>query len=53
MDSCTLAVADIPDGACIMVGWFGTAGTPRQLIDALIHRGATNLTIVSNNAGNG
>jgi 3-oxoadipate CoA-transferase alpha subunit len=34
-------------------GGFGTAGTPRQLIDALIHRGATNLTIVSNNAGNG
>ena len=47
------AVADIFDGACIMIGGFGTAGMPDQLIDALIVQGASNLTIVNNNAGNG
>ena len=47
------AVADIPDGATIMIGGFGTAGMPSALIDALIRQGAGNLTIVNNNAGNG
>jgi 3-oxoadipate CoA-transferase alpha subunit len=47
------AVADIFDGACIMIGGFGTAGMPDQLIDALIAQGASGLTIVNNNAGNG
>ncbi|HSS70070.1 MAG TPA: 3-oxoacid CoA-transferase subunit A [Casimicrobiaceae bacterium] len=47
------AVADIPDGATIMIGGFGTAGMPSELIDALIAQGAKSLTIVNNNAGNG
>lgn len=47
------AVADISDGAAIMIGGFGTAGMPDELIDALIDRGVGNLTIISNNAGNG
>lgn len=47
------AVAGIPDGATIMIGGFGRAGQPVELIDALIGSGAKDLTIVSNNAGNG
>lgn len=47
------AVAEIPDGATVLVGGFGMAGMPTTLIDALIEQGATDLTIVSNNAGNG
>ncbi|MCV7282236.1 3-oxoacid CoA-transferase subunit A [Mycolicibacterium flavescens] len=47
------AVAGIEDGATVLVGGFGMAGMPTVLIDALIAQGATNLTIVSNNAGNG
>ena len=47
------AVADIHDGATILIGGFGTAGMPSQLIDALIGHGARDLTIVNNNAGNG
>src|SRR6188472_4344136 len=47
------AVADIHDGATIMIGGFGTAGMPSELIDALIAQGARDLTIVNNNAGNG
>ncbi len=47
------AVADIPDGSTVMIGGFGTAGMPDQLIDALIDQGASNLTIINNNAGNG
>jgi 3-oxoadipate CoA-transferase alpha subunit len=47
------AVAGIFDGATVMIGGFGTAGQPAELIDALIAQGATNLTIVNNNAGNG
>ncbi|MFG1346667.1 3-oxoacid CoA-transferase subunit A [Xanthobacter autotrophicus DSM 431] len=46
-------VADIPDGATILVGGFGGAGMPHELIDALIARAPRDLTIVSNNAGNG
>lgn len=47
------AVADIHDGATVMIGGFGTAGLPTELIDALIDQGAGDLTIVNNNAGNG
>ncbi|MBO9578221.1 MAG: 3-oxoacid CoA-transferase subunit A [Microbacteriaceae bacterium] len=47
------AVADIPDGAHVMIGGFGRAGQPVQLIDALIEQGASGLTVISNNAGNG
>jgi 3-oxoadipate CoA-transferase, alpha subunit len=46
------AVAGIPDGATILVGGFGNAGMPFELVDALIAQGAKNLTIVNNNAGN-
>ena len=47
------AVAGIHDGATVMIGGFGNAGMPKQLIDALIEQGARDLTIVNNNAGNG
>ena len=46
------ALADVPDGATVMIGGFGNAGMPATLIDALIARGARDLTIVNNNAGN-
>ena len=51
--SAQAAVADIFDGASVMIGGFGTAGMPNELIDALIDQGAANLTIINNNAGNG
>jgi 3-oxoadipate CoA-transferase alpha subunit len=47
------AVADVHDGATVMIGGFGNAGMPSELIDALIAQGAKELTIVNNNAGNG
>lgn len=47
------AVAGIEDGSTVMIGGFGRAGQPVELIDALIDSGATDLTIVNNNAGNG
>ncbi|GAA3670131.1 3-oxoacid CoA-transferase subunit A [Microbacterium marinilacus] len=47
------AVAGIEDGATVMIGGFGRAGQPVELIDALIAHGAADLTIVNNNAGNG
>ncbi|MXG91125.1 3-oxoacid CoA-transferase subunit A [Nocardioides flavescens] len=47
------AVAEVRDGSTVLVGGFGMAGMPVQLIDALIRQGATDLTVVSNNAGNG
>lgn len=47
------AVADIHDGATILVSGFGGAGLPTQLLDALVEQGVKNLTIVSNNAGSG
>ena len=47
-----VAVADIPNGATVMIGGFGTAGMPSELIDALIAKGSKDLTIVNNNAGN-
>ena len=46
------AVAGIEDGATVLVGGFGLAGMPFDLIDALIRQGAKDLTIVANNAGN-
>ncbi|MFE2943002.1 3-oxoacid CoA-transferase subunit A [Streptomyces sp. NPDC059255] len=50
---CDEAVAGIEDGSTVLVGGFGMAGMPVHLIDALIRQGATGLTVVSNNAGNG
>ena len=47
------AVADIFDGATIMISGFGEAGSPVELIHALVDQGAKNLTVVSNNAGSG
>ncbi|WP_043735548.1 3-oxoacid CoA-transferase subunit A [Nocardia asiatica] len=47
------AVAGIADGSTLLIGGFGMAGMPVQLIEALIEQGATDLTVVSNNAGNG
>jgi len=47
------AVAGTADGATVLVGGFGMAGMPVELIDALIRQGAGGLTVVSNNAGNG
>jgi 3-oxoadipate CoA-transferase alpha subunit len=52
-DSLSSAVKDVQDGATVMIGGFGTAGMPSELIDALIEQGARELTIVNNNAGNG
>ena len=52
VSSVTAAVADIRDGAIVMIGGFGTAGMPAELIDALIAQGARDLTVVNNNAGN-
>lgn len=45
------AVAQIPDGATIMMGGFGLCGIPENLIAALRRRGTKQLTIISNNAG--
>lgn len=47
------AVADIPDGATVMVGGFGASGSPIELLHALIDQGAKNLTVINNNTGNG
>jgi 3-oxoadipate CoA-transferase alpha subunit len=47
------AVADIPDGATVMVGGFGASGSPIELIHALIDQGAKDLTVINNNTGNG
>lgn len=47
------AIKQITDGSTVMIGGFGTAGQPAQLIDALIEHGAKELTVVNNNAGNG
>ncbi|MBO1753562.1 3-oxoacid CoA-transferase subunit A [Allobranchiibius sp. CTAmp26] len=53
LDSVDEAVAGIEDGSTVLVGGFGLAGMPFDLIDGLIRQGATDLTIVCNNAGNG
>ena len=47
------AVADIFDGATVMIGGFGEAGSPIELLHALIDQGAKNLTVVNNNTGSG
>lgn len=47
------AVADIPDGAVVMVGGFGASGSPIELIHALIDHGPKDLTLINNNTGNG
>ncbi|MDE2296535.1 MAG: 3-oxoadipate CoA-transferase, partial [Burkholderiales bacterium] len=47
------ALADVQDGSTVMIGGFGGAGQPAELIDALIAQGAKDLVIVNNNAGNG
>ncbi|MCQ1999468.1 3-oxoacid CoA-transferase subunit A [Arthrobacter zhaoxinii] len=47
------AVAPIHDGATVMIGGFGRAGQPVELIEALLRQGAKDLTVVNNNAGNG
>src|SRR5438552_7494139 len=47
------ALQGVPDGATVMIGGFGGAGQPAELIDALIEHGARELVIVNNNAGNG
>lgn len=52
-ESAAQAVADIPDGACILVSGFGLAGQPAALLDALYDQGARELTIACNNSGSG
>jgi 3-oxoadipate CoA-transferase alpha subunit len=47
------AVAGIQDGCTVLIGGFGPAGQPVELIDALIRSGVQDLTVVNNNAGNG
>ena len=47
------AVADVFDGATVLVGGFGEAGSPIELIHALIDQGASDLTVVNNNTGSG
>jgi len=47
------ALRGVADGATVMIGGFGTAGIPLELIDGLIAQGARDLTVVNNNAGNG
>ena len=46
------ALAGVQDGATVLIGGFGTAGIPNELIDGLIAQGAKDLTVVNNNAGN-
>ena len=53
MRSIADALADTRDGATVLIGGFGTAGIPGELIDGLIEQGARDLTVVNNNAGNG
>lgn len=51
--SVTEALAGVRDGATVLIGGFGTAGIPDELITGLIAQGARDLTVVNNNAGNG
>ena len=53
MNSCAAAVNDIFDGATVMIGGFGEAGSPIELIHALIDQGAKDLTVINNNTGSG
>jgi 3-oxoadipate CoA-transferase alpha subunit len=52
-ESAAAAVEDIHDGASVMIGGFGEAGSPIELIHALVDRGSKNLTVISNNTGSG
>ena len=52
-DSTREALKDVFDGASIMISGFGDAGMPHELVDALVEQGATDLTVISNNAGGG
>lgn len=52
-DSIEQALHGVDDGSTVLIGGFGTAGIPNELIDGLIAQGARDLTIVNNNAGNG
>ncbi|MES2246476.1 MAG: 3-oxoacid CoA-transferase subunit A [Pseudomonadota bacterium] len=47
------ALSAVRDGSTVLIGGFGTAGIPNELIDGLIEQGARDLTVVNNNAGNG
>jgi 3-oxoadipate CoA-transferase alpha subunit len=51
--SITEAIGNVADGATVLIGGFGTAGIPNELIEGLIEQGARDLTVVNNNAGNG
>ena len=51
VESADAAVADIPDGATVMLGGFGLCGIPENLIKALVRRGVKNLRTISNNMG--
>ena len=53
VDTIADALAGVRDGSTVLIGGFGTAGIPGELIDGLIAQGAKDLTIVNNNAGNG
>ncbi|MEU9289219.1 3-oxoacid CoA-transferase subunit A [Streptomyces sp. NPDC048275] len=53
LETVDAAVAGIEDGSTVLVGGFGLAGMPFDLVDGLIRQGAKDLTVVSNNAGNG
>ena len=53
LDTADEAVAGVEDGSTVLVGGFGLAGMPFDLVDALIRQGAKDLTVVANNAGNG
>lgn len=52
-DSISHALAGVKDGSTVLIGGFGTAGIPNELIEGLIDQGACDLTVVNNNAGNG
>ena len=52
-NSIAQALARVKDGDTVLIGGFGTAGIPNELIDGLIEQGARDLTVVNNNAGNG
>jgi len=53
VESPAAAVADIVDGSTVMVGGFGEAGSPIELLHALIDKGPGNLTVINNNTGSG
>ena len=53
VEDLAIAVGDITDGATVMIGGFGEAGSPIELIHALIDHGAKNLTVINNNTGSG